>query len=77
MIFNRISSNEFRQLILTAGFVDLETTGPFFTWRSSHAGPIVTSRLDRFLASDSFMEFWASISATVLPRAHSDHHPLL
>lgn len=55
----------------------MEASAPFFTWRSSHSGPLVASKLDRCLVSDTFVDNWVGISASILPKAHSDHHPLL
>lgn len=74
---HRISGDEFRTFTSEAGVVDLDTTGPFFTWRSSHLGLIITSRLDRTLVSDSFISCCVSLNALVLPRVVSDHHPIL
>lgn len=69
--------DEFRNFISDAGVIDLETTNPFFTWRSSHSGTIIASRLDRTLVSDSFVSCWGSLTALVLPRVVSDHHFIL
>lgn len=74
---SRISCDEFRQCISDSGLVDLEATGPFFTWRCSHVSRVLLSRLDRTLAAEEFINFWTSISALVLPRTYSDHHPIL
>lgn len=74
---SRISCDEFRQCISDSRLVDLETTGPFITWRCSHSSRILLSRLDRALASEAFLGYWASVSAMVLPRTSSDHHPIL
>lgn len=38
---SRISCDKFRQCISDSGLIDLETTGPFFTWRCSHSGRIL------------------------------------
>lgn len=62
---------------LDLGLIELETTRPFFTWRCSHSCRLLMSRLDRALASEDFVNFWDAISVMVLPRVHSDHHPLL
>lgn len=74
---HRLSCDVFRQFISESGLTDLDTIGPFYTWRSSHSGPILTSRLDRFLVSELFLGFWVNISTLVLPRVYSDHHPIL
>lgn len=74
---SHISCDEFRQCISDAGLIDMEPTGPFFTWRCSQSNRVPMSRLDRALVSDGFINVWASVSAMVLPRIHSDHHPLL
>ncbi|KAL8490255.1 hypothetical protein ACS0TY_025967 [Phlomoides rotata] len=57
---------------------EVEAVGANFTWasRRSDHGPIV-SKLDRILAHDSFIGHWDSVSASVLARAGSDHHPLM
>lgn len=74
---SRISCEEFRDFIAGSSLIDLESSGPFYTWRSSHSGPVVVSRLDRVLVSDLFVDIWVSVTSSVLPRAVSDHHPLL
>lgn len=74
---HKASCAEFREFISNAGLVDFEASGPFFTLCSSHSGPILTSRLDHFLVSESFMDDWVSLEALVLPRILSDHHPIL
>lgn len=74
---SRISCDEFRQCVSDSGLIDLEATGPFFTWRCSHSCRVLMSRLDRALVSEEFIGSWTSVSALVLPRIHSDHHPLL
>lgn len=74
---SRISCDKFRHCIADSGLTDLETTGPFFTWRCSGSSRVLMSRIDRVLASEDFLIFWSSISVVVLPRTISDHHPLL
>lgn len=59
---HKISCDEFRVFIADAGFFYLNTSGPFFTWRCSHTGPILALRLDRTLVSERFSDFWAAIS---------------
>ncbi|KAL8472997.1 hypothetical protein ACS0TY_030000 [Phlomoides rotata] len=56
----------------------VEAAGAGFTWASRRSGHgLITSKLDRVLAHESFISHWDSVSATVLARAASDHHPIL
>lgn len=74
---HKLSCEEFSKFISEAGLIDLETSGPFFTWRSCHTGPILSSRLDMALVSDNFISSWAEIVMLFLPRVNSAHQPIL
>ncbi|KAL8512592.1 hypothetical protein ACS0TY_018909 [Phlomoides rotata] len=74
----------FRCSNLCLGFIEqeelfeVEEAGANFTWASRCTGQgLIALKLDRILAHDSFIEHWDTVSATVLARAGSDHHPIV
>ncbi|KAL8537632.1 hypothetical protein ACS0TY_012668 [Phlomoides rotata] len=75
---NGVSCADFRGFIEREFLFEVEAVGAAFTWasRRSNIG-LISSKLDRVLAHEGFIDHWNSVSATVLARAASDHHPLL
>lgn len=74
---NGIASREFREFIDAGGFLDVDMSGPSFTWalwRQRQA--FIASRIDRILVKEAFLDIWASVMGLVLTRIGSDHHPL-
>ncbi|KAL8473793.1 hypothetical protein ACS0TY_030593 [Phlomoides rotata] len=66
------------------GFIDqehlfeIEAVGYFFTRATRRSSQdVIASKLDRILTHTDFIEHWDNIVASILPRAASDHHPLL
>ncbi|XP_058103553.1 uncharacterized protein LOC131247134 [Magnolia sinica] len=56
--------------------VDLPLLGARFTWTNGRASPIL-SRLDRFLLSPEWLDYFSFISQSALPITTSDHCPIL
>ncbi|KAL8524888.1 hypothetical protein ACS0TY_014493 [Phlomoides rotata] len=75
---NSTSCVEFKGFIEQEELFEVEAAGANFTWASRISSQgLIASKLDRVLAHDSFIGHWDLISATILVRAGSDHHPLL
>jgi hypothetical protein len=72
------SSCPFKQFIDHFGLVDLGFAGNPFTWcnnRQGHAS--IKERLDRGLASLSWIHLHPEYSILHIPATNSDHHPIL
>jgi hypothetical protein len=72
------SSCPFKKFIDHSGLVDLGFAGNPFTWcnqRQGHAN--IKERLDRGLASLSWIHLHTEYSILHLPATNSDHHPIL
>ncbi|KAI9112328.1 hypothetical protein K1719_016851 [Acacia pycnantha] len=56
-----------------------ESKGPFFTWKGPKWEDLdrVYKKLDRCLCNVSWLEKYENAEARILPRIHSDHHPVL
>ena len=39
--------------------IDLDSQGPFHTWRGSHGRRIMMSRLDRAFCNENYLERWS------------------
>ncbi|KAI9114076.1 hypothetical protein K1719_014726 [Acacia pycnantha] len=69
----------FNEWIQKCNFIDMDTKGPFFTWK----GPkwdgmdIMFKRLDRCLCNVSWLEMYEDAEIRIIPRVGSDHHPML
>ncbi|XVF24392.1 hypothetical protein REPUB_Repub13aG0124000 [Reevesia pubescens] len=56
---------------------DLETVGLIFTWCNKREEANYTRvKLDRAVANQMWIDLFPEISSAVLPRTHSDHHPI-
>jgi exonuclease III len=73
------SSNcPFRNFIDIFGMVDLGFTGNQYTWSNNRQGNcIIKERLDRGLASSSWVHLFPEYSLLHIPAFSSDHHPIL
>ncbi|XP_031402735.1 uncharacterized protein LOC116212324 [Punica granatum] len=77
--FNPIPAAHFQEALDNCGLMDLESSGPRFTWH----GPVqigyerVFERLDRAVCNVEWRTTFTDCSVRVLPRLKSDHHPLL
>lgn len=69
----------FSDWIHSCALIDLEAAGPHFTWRGPkwEGRERVYKRLDRGLCNIKWQDAFANAVVRVLPRVHSDHHPLL
>ncbi|KAL8495044.1 hypothetical protein ACS0TY_019266 [Phlomoides rotata] len=75
---NGISCADFRGFIERELLFEVEAVGAAYTWSSRRSSlGLIASKLDRVLAHEGFIDHWNSVSATVLARTASDHHPLL
>ncbi|KAI9108207.1 hypothetical protein K1719_020690 [Acacia pycnantha] len=70
---------KFRDWIEDCNLIDLNTQGPFFTWKGPKWEGLdrVYMRLDRCLCNNRWQENFANADIKVVPRLNSDHHPLL
>ncbi|GKU94756.1 hypothetical protein SLEP1_g8202 [Rubroshorea leprosula] len=66
---------EFSEFIKMNGLIDLPMIGRKFTWYQPNGHCM--SRLDRFLFSEEWMLKWTDLKQWGLPRALSDHCPIL
>ncbi|CAL0327859.1 unnamed protein product [Lupinus luteus] len=75
---NKTSSDEFRDFSDSAQLNHLVTRGAFYTWSNKRRGSALTEkRLDRVLCNDAWLGDWSQSTCFTLPRAMSDHHPLI
>ncbi|GJY77774.1 RNA-directed DNA polymerase, eukaryota [Tanacetum coccineum] len=74
-VFNPSSANTFNQFIRDAQLWDIPLGGHLFTRLNKHGDKL--SKLDRFLASDSFAPILQKVSGHVLDCHISDHRPIL
>ncbi|KAL8537668.1 hypothetical protein ACS0TY_012702 [Phlomoides rotata] len=75
---NGVSCADFRVFIGRELLFEVEAVRAAFTWASRRSSlGLISSKLDRLLAHEGFIDNWNSVSATVLARTASDHHPLL
>ncbi|KAI9080833.1 hypothetical protein K1719_037142 [Acacia pycnantha] len=70
---------KFNEWIQNCSLLDLETSGPFFTWKGPKWEGLerVFKRLDRCLCNVRWFETFEDAEVRVIPRVGSDHHPLL
>ena len=74
--FNARWPTIFNAIIESLSLKDLELSGRQFTWASRRNTPTY-ERLDRFLASVDWEQKYPLVTVQALPRAGSDHTPLL
>jgi exonuclease III len=71
------SSCPFRNFIDQNGLIDLGFAGNPYTWCNNRRGPaIIKERLDRSLASPSWINLHPEFSILHLPACSSDHNPV-
>uniref|UniRef100_A0A2N9F8S0 Uncharacterized protein n=1 Tax=Fagus sylvatica TaxID=28930 RepID=A0A2N9F8S0_FAGSY len=66
----------FSDFISSCGLRDIPLEGGLFTWSNNRAN-VAMSRIDRFLYSDEWDDFFPSILQKRLPRILSDHFPII
>lgn len=69
------SCARFNYFILNNNLIDVKIGGTEFTWIKG--GRAKMSKLDRFLISENFGEFWPNYEVTPDVRLFSDHKPLI
>ncbi|GKF13137.1 RNA-directed DNA polymerase, eukaryota, reverse transcriptase zinc-binding domain protein, partial [Tanacetum coccineum] len=74
-VFNDRQAKIFNEFILDASLIDIPLGGYNFTW--SDKWGMKMSKLDRFLVSESFYEFFPHITGVVLEKGVPDHRPIL
>ncbi|GKD56394.1 RNA-directed DNA polymerase, eukaryota, reverse transcriptase zinc-binding domain protein, partial [Tanacetum coccineum] len=74
-VFDTNEANSFNDFISWVGFIDFPLGGRRFTRFDKNGSK--ASKLDRFLVSGNFFDYWIDASVVVLYRSLSDHCPLL
>ncbi|KAI9118723.1 hypothetical protein K1719_010168 [Acacia pycnantha] len=76
---NETRCRGFNDWIQDCGFIDVDSKGPFYTWRGPKWDGLdrVHKRLDRCLCNLQWLERFENVEGQVSPRVCSDHHPLL
>lgn len=67
----------FREALDYCSILNISSVGPRFTWRGNRGGDEVLVRLDRFLASNEWLELFPMSRALNLKPSKSDHLPIL
>ena len=63
-----------REFVQNCGLIDIPSTGPWFTWTNGRQGNAATfEKLDRAMASESWLSFFPTVMLKVLPMQCSDH----
>lgn len=68
--------DDFSGWIDSHSLVDLQLSGGNFTW-SNHQNPPILSRLDRFLASTDWLDFYPEVQQLLLTNPALNHCPIL
>lgn len=74
---NMRQMNDFREAANFCTIHSLHSVGPKFTWRCNRGGEEILVRLDRFMASKSWTDWFPASSAVNLKPNKSDHLPIL
>ncbi|KAJ4755003.1 hypothetical protein LUZ62_089408 [Rhynchospora pubera] len=68
----------FQNMMVRSGLVDLGYHGPAYTWSNNQdAGRLIMQRLDRAMATVPWCSSFPKTKIFHLPRANSDHSPIL
>ncbi|KAJ4771691.1 hypothetical protein LUZ62_055948 [Rhynchospora pubera] len=68
----------FQSMVAASGLVDLGYHGPAYTWTNNrHVNNLILQRLDRSLATVPWCVMYPNAKLFHLPRANSDHSPIL
>ncbi|XP_019170973.1 PREDICTED: uncharacterized protein LOC109166476 [Ipomoea nil] len=71
------SISDFSTFIADQSLLDLATTGGYYTWSGVRNMGKVWKRLDRFLLTSSFRDYFTDVRIMLLNRTTSDHAPIL
>ena len=66
----------FRDVLDDCGFIDLDFTGPPFTWTNNRIGDMTWERLDRAVATSDWVTLFPSARVHHLDCRWSDHKPI-
>ncbi|XP_019167807.1 PREDICTED: uncharacterized protein LOC109163512 [Ipomoea nil] len=70
--------NRFREAVADCGLQDIPFGGHQFTWvKSRGTSRMIQEKLDRILASESWLDLFEGARAQSLPTLYSDHLPLV
>ncbi|KAI9123451.1 hypothetical protein K1719_004751 [Acacia pycnantha] len=76
---NETRCRRFTEWIQGCGLIDVDTKGPFFTWKGPKWERLerVYKQLDRCLCNVEWLEKFENSVTTIVSRLCSDHHPIL
>ncbi|KAI9125699.1 hypothetical protein K1719_003117 [Acacia pycnantha] len=76
---NEAWCRKFKDWIQDCNFIDIDTHGPFFTWKGPKWNGLdrVYKRLDRCLCNVKWQEEFENAVVKTIPRVGSDHHPII
>ncbi|KAI9127053.1 hypothetical protein K1719_001612 [Acacia pycnantha] len=76
---NESRCRKFKDWIQDCNFIDIDTHGPFFTWKGPKWNGLdrVYKRLDRCLCNVKWQEEFENAVVKIMPRIGSDHHPII
>ncbi|KAI9080475.1 hypothetical protein K1719_037589 [Acacia pycnantha] len=76
---NEARCNHFNSWLQSCRLIDLETSGPFYTWKGPKWEGLerVYKRLDRCLCNVAWQTLFQEAEIRIIPRVCSDHHPIL
>ncbi|KAJ0539673.1 putative RNA-directed DNA polymerase [Helianthus annuus] len=75
--FKARCARDFNQFIHDADLCDFDLKGSRFTFMVESENGRKFSKIDRILVCKNFQNLWPEAFVRALPRAHSDHNPLL
>nr|GEY09805.1 hypothetical protein [Tanacetum cinerariifolium] len=74
-VFHAANALEFNNFIVNSHLHEIPLGGYAFTWTDKYATKM--SKIDRFLASQGFLDLFLNMSGLILDRNISDHRPIL
>ena len=74
---SEIAMREFREVVDDYGFMDLGYVGKKFTWRGKHGDGMVLERLDRALATQTWLAMNPTTRVQCLRSNVSNHYPII
>ncbi|CAI9259368.1 unnamed protein product [Lactuca saligna] len=74
-MFSVNCAHAFNSFIANCGPVDLHLGGRKYTWMNTEGSKF--SKMDRFLVSNMFLQFWTNSNTLALPRLYPDHCPIM
>ena len=74
-VFNDRQAKCFNEFIEDSSLIDIPLGGYKFTWTDKWGSKMI--KLERYLVSDNFLEYFPHITGVVLEKGTSDHRPIL